>query len=608
MGSRLVSLAAAACACAVVAAGCATIPASGPVRQVSVTPGAAGQGQAFQQLIPLPPGRAWSPDDVVSGFLAASASAADNRQIAREYLVPGLRKKWNPGWGVTVVGNHPRPYPISGYPKPMPGQPNVRTDEVKVTGQRLATLTDSGQYLRATTRGQYVGTFTLVKTRGRWLISKLPSSGLLMTEDDFLRVYQPRNLYFLSSLSSHGGLSRDPELVPDPVSVPQQATDTALATGLVTALLKNPVGWLHGAATTSFPAGTTLLGPVRIDGPDAFVNLGGRAARATAQRRANMAAQLAWTLESGSYGPSAIRSVVLEIDNRPQVINDSLYQRLGRYSRLVPGRSTAPASLYFIGRHRSVQVLPGVGRARPGAHGAAHPVPGQAGDENAPALSAIAVSPDHRSIAGIAARGGTTIYAGRLRHGAPLTATSMPGGRCTSLSWDPLGSLWAACGGTVWEMHQGNLVDLGGVSPPGRVTAFRVAPDGVRAAMIVQAKKRGRPGLWLGAINRQGQVVRIGATVTIGASIPKPEAVSWLDPDDVVVLAGARSGTQLWKVPVNGGRPTRIVAEPTVTSITAGNSEVAASSSSSGSIMTSTTAGASWQPTQAVGTAPAFPG
>src|SRR5215467_5512036 len=95
-------IAVAAVAVAAVAAGCATVPDSGPVQQVGAAQAGVNQEQDYSQPIPVGPGQGWSPAHIVSGFLAASASFANNHQVAREYLDPAAKHHWQPGWAVTV--------------------------------------------------------------------------------------------------------------------------------------------------------------------------------------------------------------------------------------------------------------------------------------------------------------------------------------------------------------------------------------------------------------------------------------------------------------------------------------------------------------------------
>ncbi len=534
----------------------------------------------------------------MSGFLAASASFAQDHAVARKYLDPAARRSWHPGWAVTVVSTTPTTSSALALPKQFSSQSAV-VEKVEVTGLQVATLTDTGQYLVASGSARH--SFSLIKVNGQWRIDALPSS-LLLTQADFQRVYQPRNLYFLAP-SGH-------TLVPDPVFVPQQATNTELATGLVTALLQDPRGWLADAAVTGFPLSSRLIGQVRINGPNAIVNLRGKAAAANRRQQAQMAAQLTWTLASG---PTAIQSVELQVNGRPLQIMRSQYQLPQTYHSWLPTQSPG-SRLYFIGGNGTVRTLFGVGQPGPGQPGHVGAVPGAAGAADVPALSSIAVSRDGGSVAGISP-GGTTVYTGSLSPGAALRKWRPSGGKVTSLSWDSQGDLWVAARGQVWMLPPGGgspvLVSLG--LPVGsEVTAFRVAPDGVRAAMIVRGLS-GNQGsaVEVAGIVRISSSVLVGPAVAIGASIPDPVALSWYGADDVIVLAGSTSAAELEEVPLNGGQPTTITTEGDVVSVTATSPDSStpgiAVGLADGKIMVSTNLGA-FEPTRATGLAPVYPG
>src|SRR5215469_4912489 len=121
-------------------AGCATAPSGGPPR---LAPGGNSQAQAYVQPLP-PPGptnsSAWTPQNVVLGFLHASASYAFDPAAARQYLEPELRRSWHPGPGVTVVGETPVVTRLSYNPKENLGSGQAASEEVVVhfTGQQLA--------------------------------------------------------------------------------------------------------------------------------------------------------------------------------------------------------------------------------------------------------------------------------------------------------------------------------------------------------------------------------------------------------------------------------------------------------------------------------------
>ncbi len=129
-----------------------------------------------------------------------------------------MRKSWNPGWAVTVV-RATRLGPANNVPAHQGGPVN-QVDQVRVTGDKLATLTATGQYVAPQGSSTNTWKFQLYKIGEQWRIHN-PPHRLLLTEPDFERVYAPRNLYFVAS--------RSRTLVPDPVFVPLQATFADLA-------------------------------------------------------------------------------------------------------------------------------------------------------------------------------------------------------------------------------------------------------------------------------------------------------------------------------------------------------------------------------------------
>lgn len=588
---------AAAALAATVLAGCATVPTSGPVQDVGAGQSGVSQPQAYAQLIPEGPGPGWDQQQIVAGFLAASASFTGNHAVARQYLDPEAGRSWRPGWAVTVVST--TSVNIVQLPRPCSQLPGCGLANVIVTGQPVATLTGAGQYVvSAGPPTKY--NFVLIKVGGQWRIDGLPrATPLLLTEAAFQRVYQSRDLYFLAPSGR--------TLVPEPVFVPQQATNTDLATGLVNALLQGPTGWLSGAATTGFPARSRQIGQVKIIGQNAIVNLSANAAAASAARQQQMAAELAWTLAGG---PSSIHSVELEINGKPRQVLGSAFQLPQAYHAWVATQSGGSA-MYFIGGNGSVDTL-----SSPGQPGSGHV--GQAGAPRTPALSQIAVSPDGRSVAGISADG-DTVYISTLGGGGTPQQWHPTTGRCTSVSWDTRGNLWIATGGDLWLLPPGQRGSEPNPDPVNvdylpsaddQVTEFRVAPDGVRAVMIINDGKQGTQ-IELAAITHSPSAWSVGTTDPIGGGIADPSAVSWFGGDNVMALSGSPGEGQLDEVPLDGSTPLPIATPAGAVSMTASSpgdsSSYIAVGLSDNQIMISAYPGG-FQLTRASGSAPAFPG
>jgi hypothetical protein len=310
-----------------------------------------------------------------------------------------------------------------------------------------------------------------------------------------------------------------------------------------------------------------------------------------------------WTLTSASYGPSAITSVRLEVNGEPQQIPGSPNGIAARitYSTMVPVPS-ADAGLYFTASGKTMQSLPASGAAEPAA------VPGQAGTGAVP-MTAVAVSPvtsGTPALAGIAANG-RDVEIGSLSKDARLDRWR-PGGKVTSLSWDRAGDLWAATSKGVWLLRPGGkapaAVDLP-FDGKQQVTMLRVAPDGVRVAMLV----RGPDGshVMVGAIARSGSAASITSPVQVGAKVAQPAAVSWYDADNLAVLVGAgTAAAQIHKVPVNGGQPTELTAYANAISLAVGGGQIVVGTSS-GRMAAFVVSTDSWR-LLPPGQAPAYPG
>ena len=579
-----------------VLAGCATVPSGGVPQQVAT---GGSQVQAYEEPLPPPGPNAYkNPSQVVLGFLHASASYAVDPGAARQFLTPALRAKWHPGPVTVVSATHNGPTV----------QPNPRLEPtgtvgkaiVTFTGERLATLSPAGQYQYSPATKSYQ--FTLLQVGGEWLISELPQAdqgSLLLTQWDFEHVYQARNLFFFAlSPSSVNG-----KLIPDPVYAPLQSSDSALNTnlaeGLVKGLFEDQHGWLRSVTKTSFPHGTTLLG-VTISDQTAVVNLGGAAVHTSKTQRQQMAQQLQATLDSTAYSAALARAVVLEINGR----------------RAYTG--TLPNLIYDV-RRGQLAYRSGDYVVSKGSRHLAGPAQFGAAD-----ITALAVAPPDPDIpragqVAIAAEDGSgcQVYlppagSGPGESTAPDTSRllSTSGGECTSLSWDSNGNLWAAAGRNIWVLrapsYQAQLVSTPSDLAPGRQTvilALRMAPDAVRAALLIRTGARAETHLVLAAVEEKNNQLSLGTPVNVGTGLSGPEAMSWYNPYDLVVLD--KSG--IAEVPLTGGVGQQIELAPSgADSISTDGIEIAVGTGSN-EIQTSSSLGAPWSPAHA-GSLPTYPG
>ena len=552
-------------------AGCADVPVSGPL-QTTKRPASVGgqqQGNPCCAEIMSPPKADWSPVQVVQNFILASEDFTEDHAIARQYLTAAANSTWHPGPGpaVTVIASSPS---VSSLLPPQLNPP--KTLIVEITAKELGAVNSTGQYIPAPD-GQRTLTqrFGLRLVNKHWRIDSLPavtgkfSRELLLSKDFFQLTYQPRNLYYFDPSYKN--------LVPDPVFLPINTADPA--TALVDALLAEPQGWLEGAAYSGFPAGSQV---VRVQIPPgsktAIVDLSMPKTAATRSSLAEMSAQLVWTLTSTSYGSRTIQAVKLEVNGRAWTPPGSASPVQDRTDYPQPClQAPRRESPYFLTASGAARVLTGHGTA-------SAPVPGQAGTSEIP-LTSIAISPDQHYLAGTGPSAGGTLYTADLAAaGQPRASQSardlharLAGLKVSAASWDYQDDLWVA-GTSHGRLAVRMFPGKGGAPvtvtlPPGiqQVTALRVAPDGVRVALIVSTKVG--PHVLLAAIVHSENQVTLASAGQLAVDLADPTALSWYDTNHLLVVDQADIGQQLFEVPVNGDRSTFQTIEPGMISITA---------------------------------------
>jgi sarcosine oxidase gamma subunit len=580
----------------VVITGCATVPVGTAPRSLE---GQSGQQQAFVQPLPPPaPTSAWNPEEVVLGFLAASASFELDPAAAEAYLAPGT--PWRHSASVTVVGTSLE------YKEPNISRLTAAISaSVTVSGHVLASLSSLGQY--SYKQGATSWPFKLYKVGSIWRIQN-PPPFLLLTQTTFEQVFQPRNLYFLG-----GPDGSDRYLVPDPVFAPLQgrtnANVTDLATELVNGLLHDKDSWLAHGTRTAFPKGTTCKSCVDVSNQTVVVNLGGRAATASQADLGRMYAQLRETLASPSYDlPAVAQHVVLKIDGTVRRV---------RPSAILPQFGALGGTLYYAGAGL-------VSKFAPGSRPAKVPLPVPLAGE--PDVTAIATSYGTSELAVAVPNGrGCAVYvvnAGKTT-GYSTYRLSGTGGSCTSLSFDQAQNLWAVAGSRIWVLrpHQraeqvSPMPTASGVLPAGsRVMSLRIAPDGVRAVLLVRTPTTTGPKyrnvLLLAAAGEESGVTTLTVGPPVGTDLGSVTAVSWYSPDELLVLNGS---TELYEVPLTGGKSSLVATLSTkaVDLSTAGDDGAIAIGTANGKVYLSPGLDQGWTEVRSgpapVQAGPAYPG
>jgi Sporulation and spore germination len=577
------------------AAGCVSMPSGGPVQSYPVTQATDAQDQPNVQIVPQPPGAGWSPEQIVQGFLTASASFGTHRKVALQYLTPQESVAWDPSWSAIVYSKGPDVEDTAAASAPAK---NATTVTVQITGQEQASLRESGSYSLTSASAPDESpaarqSFQLVKLGGQWRISDAPPE-LLLTSDSFANDYELRNLYFFDPTGRY--------LVPDPVYVPLRAgADAGLLDGLAHDLVSPPADWLSGGATeTALPVGTKVSG-VTLDGVTAVVNLTGTITSASTEVKQDISSQLWWTLSgaapSGTSGQD-VQSVEVEVNGHPWDPPGSQDNPVQTGSKMNPASGATPVFYYvdsqgYLTRRSGAQGKP----ARVEQIGAGY------------SQVTVAVSPDGRYLAAL--RDGT-LYTGLVGGALARRGTGY-----VAMSWDVNDDLWASAGDQIVMFRGaatsrrplGQQVAVDVVSSDGirdesvPFTALRVAPDGVRVAIVTDGNT-----LTFGAISgiqganpqialSQVQLSSQNATTFTG--------VTWYGPDDVITLADP--GPVATEYPVSGGSATSIPVDPEQTSISASSGNLLIAGLTGGRMAADDSLTGSWM-LLGSGSSPAYPG
>jgi hypothetical protein len=484
-------------------AACASIPTSGPVRAGREL-GVDAEANA-PRTFGGPPDNGASPEEIVQGFLQASPDFVDDHSIARQYLAPRVRQRWNPAAETAIYDRS------LGY--------SVESDggtTWQVSATQVARIDESGRYRRLGPPAALERSFTVGQIAGQWRITDVPD-GLLMSSANVEFVYRQLNLYFLAPTTN--------VVVPDPVLLPNQP---GLPTTLLNRLLQGPTPDLQGAVETAFPRATQLeVRSVPVRDGLATVSFNAAALQADSGDRDRMSAQIVWTLKQLrevqrvrilADGDDLVTSGVA----REQPVSEA-------WVGYDPDILAPTASFYIVrdgrvGRIINERFVPVLGLA--GAPGAGLRLP--------------AVSLDTTRVAAVSADR-TRLLVGRLAAGAVLDSV-LTGTDLTAPSYDRGNDLWVVERGTgrLWLLPadaetpvEVKVPRVGGAGP---IAAVRVAREGTRMALVMGSGNDSR--IYVGAIVRDstGAVDRVDALHEVLPDMRAVRDIAWTDASTVAVL------------------------------------------------------------------------
>lgn len=480
--------------------GCATVPTTGPVQSHSPRPPQVNSGV---EVAPAPPPVDASPLLVVEGFLHAMATYQPNYDVARSYLTDAASRLWKPESGVQIYAD---------------GYPPTETQRTVILVAPVIGALDSGGGYRATD-DQVRHDFGLVRNGdGQWRISR-PPRGLLVSRYLFLTGFASVDLHFFADTGD--------TLVPDPRFVPSGSRALSAA---LEAQLAGPSTWLEPAVRK--PATTGLeLESVTVDGQGvAEINLAGERVLNAEQRR-RLAAELAFTATQldGVLG--------IRVRARAEL------WRLGADGTAVVSEHdfAAAAPVDPAAAHELFAVKSGrVQRVTEGTQG----------------VQFSPLAPGLTRPTAVAVRGDAAVVAGVIEAGTRLQATPVAIGQSRVVAsgrsllrpqYARNGELWTAdtrSGFLVSEEDGAVRVQQQGL-PSTAVSAFRLAPDGVRLVAVL--KDGGKQRLGLIRIVRSGGGVSLEGwrpinVSTAGGSSDTILDVGWSTATELLVLATGRGG------------------------------------------------------------------
>lgn len=416
--------------------GCAQIPTqldvkSGPEITNEVA-------QEFAYYTPSGPVAGASPEQIVSGFLAAGTGPQGDYAVAREFLSQDFAQRWKPDAAVLIR---------SGSPEFR----QVGSSTQIVSLNIAARLDEHGRYQVPQSSEPVSLRFQVQLEGGQWRISAAPDL-TVVTAPVFSVVFQPYSVYFYDS--------QQRRLVADSRWFPSRAST---GTRLVNALLAGPTDWMTKSIQSAIPAGTKLtIDAVRVEGGVAQVDFDSSALAANALGRRLMLAQIRATL----LQLSGVNEVAIFVNSSPQDILSA---------SVTPSRGGA----------EGIAMSSGVVRL---GTGIAQPIAGTADFVEANQPSVFATNAAVNQVAFVTTTG---VYLVGGAATAARTERISDESDVSALAFDRDGLLWVfpRRSGAEIQVYDGTTLVKSLVLPAlGERRAAEFSPDGARLAVLLQAE------------------------------------------------------------------------------------------------------------------------
>lgn len=472
--------------------GCVGIPTASEPVPVSVVENE-GLDDAGTQIEGLAPKPGQQPDEVVRGFLAASASNVRNQPVAKLYLTDEAAATWEDDAGVTVIDRTFNAFP------------SADGTEVALTGRIIGRVDRLGVYTAAEEQLRQLLRLRLVD--GQWRIDN-PPPGVILRVDDFRRAYVQYDLFFLDPTGT--------KVVPDPRYF--LSGSVARANTLVEALLKGPSPFLAPAVTTEFGPDVALRSNVQ-EVREVDVDFTGMEERSPASLE-RLSAQLVWTLKQLFISQLTLRSdgQLLSVPGVGSI------QGVDDWQSYDPNFVPADAVGHYLDQG-AVWTDEG------------NRIPGPAG-EGGYRLSAAGASAEQTVLAGVqSSPSGATLLVGP--YGGALEP-ALTGQTFSEPTWvDATQEFWVVRDGReVVRVPAGappQVVTIADLDDRGPIRALQISRDGTRAAVVLGPV--GAADLYLARIARDGSTVQLSGFTQLAGALRDIVDVGWATATQLLLLA-----------------------------------------------------------------------
>ncbi|MEU4603038.1 LpqB family beta-propeller domain-containing protein [Kribbella sp. NPDC023972] len=514
------------------ATGCATVPTKGTIRNGSregLAPDFGGVGVEAK-----PPRSDTEPLQLVNGFLEAMS---DSRafDVAREYMTPEAAAAWKPE-SQTIV-----------YEQQRDAVTSLRTDRIQLRARKIATIDERGSWIPAKLDEQFSFEFKLSKVEGQWRVASVPP-GVYLGSNQLDPKLAPRNLYFFTP-------GRD-LLVPDPVYLPVNLSPGQAATQLIQELLKGPTSRLGNGVVSLAPPGTEVQVSVPVEYGVATVALNDAAAPLRDAERRLLAAQIVWTLNQINL------RVKITVNGAPLLPDDPDVLPLSNFTQYDPQVPNGALTELYGLRSGKVQRIEGLDGA---SDIAARPLDTSMLYQYQAESFAVNLRADAGAVVARHTGDKVVVY-------APLDSTDQEGavstipvqGRVLRPSFDNQDNLWildradsSAPRLRVRNRDGNQIADVTTSFHGDTPEVLRMAPDGVRALLVMRSKTSGGNYVQTGTIQTaSGGRLILGQLRQLQLPLEDITDAAWNKQGILVagVDASASNARQPWLVNTDGSR------------------------------------------------------